>query len=59
MAVSGELVTRPGLAVAGGETTVTVKGSGRGGRNMELALAFAMEVSGGDGVSMLSSRNLV
>jgi glycerate 2-kinase len=29
--------------VAGGETTVTVRGSGRGGRNQEMALAFALE----------------
>jgi hydroxypyruvate reductase len=28
--------------VAGGETTVTVRGGGRGGRNQELALAFAL-----------------
>jgi len=28
--------------VAGGETTVTLKGSGRGGRNQEMALAFAI-----------------
>ncbi len=29
--------------VAGGETTVTLSGNGRGGRNQELALAFALE----------------
>lgn len=28
--------------IAGGETTVTLKGNGRGGRNQEMALAFAM-----------------
>ncbi|MDP1634227.1 MAG: DUF4147 domain-containing protein, partial [Gallionellaceae bacterium] len=39
----------------GGETTVTVKGRGKGGRNQELALAFAMEIAGLDGVSMLSA----
>lgn len=33
--------------VAGGETTVTVRGSGRGGRNQELALAFALEAAKG------------
>ncbi len=31
----------PILLVAGGETTVTLKGSGLGGRNQEMALAFA------------------
>ena len=30
---------RPFCFIAGGETTVTVKGNGRGGRNQELALA--------------------
>ena len=33
--------------VAGGETTVTVRGGGAGGRNQELALAFALEAAGG------------
>jgi hydroxypyruvate reductase len=32
--------------VAGGETTVTVRGSGRGGRNQEVALAAALELEG-------------
>ncbi len=32
---------RPMLLIAGGETTVTLKGSGLGGRNQEMALAFA------------------
>jgi len=30
--------------LAGGETTVTLKGNGRGGRNQEMALAFALAV---------------
>jgi glycerate-2-kinase len=33
-------------AVLGGETTVTVRGPGRGGRNQELALAAAVELEG-------------
>jgi len=41
--------------VSGGETTVVVKGSGLGGRNLEFALAFAMEIDGIDGVSLLSA----
>jgi glycerate-2-kinase len=36
----------PTAVVYGGETTVTVKGSGRGGRNQELALAAAQELAG-------------
>ncbi|HUW71414.1 MAG TPA: glycerate kinase [bacterium] len=31
---------RPACVIAGGETTVTLKGSGLGGRNQEMALAF-------------------
>ena len=33
---------RPLALLAGGETTVTLRGDGRGGRNQELALAFAL-----------------
>ena len=40
--------------IAGGETTVTVKGSGKGGRNQEMALAFAMEIEGTEGIDFLS-----
>jgi hydroxypyruvate reductase len=35
---------RPLAVLAGGETTVTLKGRGRGGRNQEMALAFALRV---------------
>ncbi len=37
----------PPVYIAGGETTVTVRGGGRGGRNQELALAFALETAKG------------
>lgn len=37
---------QPFALVAGGETTVTVRGEGRGGRCQELALAAALEVEG-------------
>ncbi|OPY73875.1 MAG: putative hydroxypyruvate reductase [Syntrophorhabdus sp. PtaU1.Bin058] len=46
---------RPVCIVSGGETTVTVIGSGRGGRNTELALAFAEEIEGRDGITFLSA----
>jgi len=39
----------------GGETTVTVKGNGKGGRNQELALAFAVEIAGMSGITLLSA----
>ena len=44
----GEPLRAPCLLLSGGEATVTLRGSGRGGRNTEFALAFAiaMEQSG-------------
>jgi len=45
----------PRCLISGGETTVKVKGDGLGGRNMELALAFAMEIKGIDGITFLSA----
>lgn len=41
--------------LCGGETTVTVRGSGKGGRNQELALAFALAAQGLEGVTLLSA----
>ncbi|RJR16324.1 MAG: glycerate kinase [Nitrospiraceae bacterium] len=46
---------RPSCLIAGGETTVTVKGNGLGGRNTEMALAFALEIDGVDGITFLSA----
>ncbi len=43
---SSRPVARPACVLAGGETTVTVRGSGKGGRNQELALAAALELAG-------------
>ncbi len=39
-------VARPACVIAGGETTVTVRGNGKGGRNQELVLAAALEIAG-------------
>jgi glycerate-2-kinase len=41
--------------ISGGETTVTIKGRGKGGRNTELALTFALEVAGMGGITLLSA----
>ena len=38
--------SQPFCLIAGGETTVTIKGNGKGGRNQELALAAVNELSG-------------
>jgi glycerate 2-kinase len=46
VAASGHPLPRPCCLIAGGETTVTVRGSGKGGRNQELALAAALSLSG-------------
>jgi glycerate-2-kinase len=46
---------KPLCLITGGETTVNVTGSGKGGRNMELALAFAMEIEGENGITLLSA----
>ena len=47
--------TRPGSClIMGGETTVTLHGSGRGGRNQELALAASLELEGAMGRAIMS-----
>lgn len=39
-------VKPPACVISGGETTVTVRGNGRGGRNQEFALAAAIDIAG-------------
>ncbi len=46
---------RPCALLSGGETTVTVRGPGRGGRNGEFALALALELDGLKGVYALAA----
>ena len=41
--------------IAAGETTVTVRGAGRGGRCQELALAAALDISAGEGLAVLAA----
>ncbi len=43
--ISGKPVAPPACILAGGETTVTIRGNGKGGRNQELALAAALELT--------------
>jgi hydroxypyruvate reductase len=45
LASGGAVAKLPAGIVAGGETTVTIKGTGKGGRNQELALAFLGELA--------------
>ncbi|HKX18184.1 MAG TPA: MOFRL family protein, partial [bacterium] len=46
IAATGDPVRRPACVVCGGETTVTVTGQGRGGRNQELSLGAAAAIEG-------------
>ncbi|HSU59246.1 MAG TPA: glycerate kinase [Bryobacteraceae bacterium] len=43
---SGHPIRPPACVLSGGETTVTVRGNGKGGRNLEFALAAALEIAG-------------
>lgn len=52
---SGEPVSAPCVLLSGGETTVTVAGSGRGGRNAEFLLALAVALKGAPGVHALAA----
>lgn len=54
LARSGAPLARPVCVVSGGETTVTVRGGGVGGRNQEFATAAATEISGLPDVVILS-----
>ncbi|OHX13008.1 hydroxypyruvate reductase [Chromobacterium sphagni] len=51
----GGLAARPALILSGGETTVTLKGQGRGGRNSEFLLALALALDGLPGVYALAA----
>ena len=46
VAVHGQPAPAPCVLISGGETTVTVKGGGRGGRNVEFLLSLAVELDG-------------
>lgn len=43
---NGRPFERPVVLLSGGETTVTVKGNGKGGRNTEFLLSFALNILG-------------
>ena len=52
--LSGRPVKPPVCLISGGETTVTLRGDGLGGRNQEFVLAAAMDLAGVDDVVVLS-----
>lgn len=45
----------PACLLSGGETTVKIKGSGKGGRNQEFTLAAALKMKGMDNILVLSA----
>ena len=51
----GMPVAAPCLILSGGETTVTLRGKGRGGRNSEFLLAFALALRGQPGIFALAA----
>ncbi len=52
---SGQPVRLPACVLSGGETTVTVRGKGKGGRNQEFALAAAIALAGEKNIMCLSA----
>jgi hydroxypyruvate reductase len=50
----GEPFRAPCVLLSGGETTVTVRGSGRGGRNVEFLLSLALTLKGQAGIYALA-----
>ena len=50
----GDPARPPCVLISGGETTVTVKGNGRGGRNAEFLLALLLRLEGSRGVSAIA-----
>jgi hydroxypyruvate reductase len=55
MVMTGHPIAVPACILAGGETTVTLHGNGKGGRNQEFALAAALEMDGWPHIAMLSA----
>ena len=51
---SGRPCEPPCCLISGGETTVTLRGNGRGGRNQEFVLAAALDIDGVDGITVCS-----
>jgi hydroxypyruvate reductase len=50
----GQPVPPPCVLLSGGETTVTVRGNGRGGRNVEFLLALAIALDAAPGIDAVA-----
>jgi hydroxypyruvate reductase len=55
VACCSQPVKAPACLITGGETTVTIKGGGQGGRNQEFVLAAAMDIAGLPNVVVFSA----
>jgi hydroxypyruvate reductase len=53
--LSGNPIPPPACILSGGETTVTLKGKGKGGRNQEFALAAALQIAGWEQILVMSA----
>jgi glycerate 2-kinase len=51
----GRPIAPPAVLLSGGETTVTVTGQGRGGRNLEFLLSLAVTLDGAEGIHALAA----
>ena len=49
------MVKKPAVILSGGETTVTLRNKGKGGRNSEFLLSFALEIEGREGISAMAA----
>ena len=54
VAVRGQPFEAPCVLLSGGETTVTLRGNGRGGRNVEFLLSLAVALDGLPGVHAIA-----
>jgi glycerate 2-kinase len=52
--VGDAMIVPPAVLLSGGETTVTIGGSGRGGRNSEFLLALGVALDGAPGISAIA-----
>ena len=49
------LAKKPAVLLSGGETTVTIRGAGEGGRNTEFLLSLALEIEGCTGITAIAA----
>jgi glycerate 2-kinase len=52
---TGKPLAPPACIISGGETTVTIRGKGKGGRNQEFVLACGIEIAGWEGAAVFSA----